>query len=190
MCIRDRKSNCDADFWNVREDDADYLSQPGELFRQMNKEQQQRLFDNTARAMGDAPDFIKERHVGNCTKADPAYGKGVADALKKQAKLMAEQKKAMAKKKYPVSYTHLDVYKRQLRTCARRFAGLAMSSASSPASRCAVRARAISRRCAMHCSSCRNFARCSHRWMRRACNGSPTRWASMSTCLLYTSRCV
>ena len=75
------KINGDADFWNFREDDDDYFSQPGDLFRLMNKEQQQRLFDNTARAMGDAPDFIKQRHVDNCSKADPAYGAGVAKAL-------------------------------------------------------------------------------------------------------------
>lgn len=31
--------------------------------------------------MGDAPDEVKVRHIGNCFKADPAYGKGVADAL-------------------------------------------------------------------------------------------------------------
>ncbi|MCX6632202.1 MAG: hypothetical protein NTW28_31715, partial [Candidatus Solibacter sp.] len=36
---------------------------------------------NTARAMGDAPEEIKLRHIGNCTKADPAYGEGVARAL-------------------------------------------------------------------------------------------------------------
>ena len=30
--------------------------------------------------IGDAPKFINIRHVGNCLKADPAYGKGVADA--------------------------------------------------------------------------------------------------------------
>jgi catalase len=33
------------------------------------------------RAMGDAPKEIKVRHIGNCMKADPAYGKGVAKAL-------------------------------------------------------------------------------------------------------------
>jgi catalase len=31
--------------------------------------------------MGDAPKEIKLRHIGNCLKADPAYGKGVANAL-------------------------------------------------------------------------------------------------------------
>ena len=67
--------------WNAREDDSDYYTQPGKLFRQMSKEQQEVLFGNTARAMGDAPEMIKIRHIGNCLKADPAYGKGVADAL-------------------------------------------------------------------------------------------------------------
>jgi catalase len=49
----------------------------------MTPDKQQLLFDNTARAMGDAPDFIKQRHVDNCTQADPAYGAGVAAALRK-----------------------------------------------------------------------------------------------------------
>ena len=55
-------------------------SQPGRLFRLMSPEQQA-LFSNTARAMGDAPKEIKDRHIGNCMKADPAYGEGVAEAL-------------------------------------------------------------------------------------------------------------
>jgi catalase len=67
--------------WNFREDDSDYYTQPGLLFRLMNREQQEALFGNTARAMGDAPREVKIRHIGNCLKADPAYGKGVAAAL-------------------------------------------------------------------------------------------------------------
>jgi catalase len=70
-----------ADHWNYREDDADYYAQPGALFRLMTPAQQQVLCENTGRAMGDAPREIKIRHIGNCAKADPAYGKGVADAL-------------------------------------------------------------------------------------------------------------
>ncbi len=69
-----------ADHWDHREGD-DYYSQPGNLFRLMSKEQQQVLFENTARAMGDAPKEIKIRHIGNCQKADETYGKGVAKAL-------------------------------------------------------------------------------------------------------------
>ncbi len=59
----------------------DYFSQPAKLFQLMSEEQQQALFSNTARAMGDTPKEIKMRHIGNCLKADPAYGKGVAEAV-------------------------------------------------------------------------------------------------------------
>ena len=71
----------DAYNWDFREDDDDYYTQPGKLFRLMSAAQQKVLFENTARAMGDAPKEIKLRHIGNCLKADPAYGKGVAKAL-------------------------------------------------------------------------------------------------------------
>ena len=71
----------DAKNWNFREDDDDYYTQPGKLFRLMSPEQQQALFGNTARAIAEAAKEIKMRHIGNCMKADPAYGKGVADAL-------------------------------------------------------------------------------------------------------------
>ena len=67
--------------WDYREDDNDYYSQPRALFRLMTPEQQQVLFDNTARAMGDIPVEIKYRHIRNCYKADENYGKGVAKAL-------------------------------------------------------------------------------------------------------------
>lgn len=61
--------------------DDDNFTQPRMLFQLMSKAQQQVLFENTARAMGDAPEMIKQRHIDNCTKADPAYGAGVAKAL-------------------------------------------------------------------------------------------------------------
>ncbi len=70
-----------ADHWSHPKDNNDYYSQPGNLFRLMSAEQQQVLFDNTARAMGDVPDNIKRRHIYLCGKADPAYGAGVAKAL-------------------------------------------------------------------------------------------------------------
>jgi len=71
----------DGDRWNFREDDSDYYTQPGKLFRLMNAKQKKALFENTARAMGDAPKDIKVRHIKNCLKADPAYGKGIAEAM-------------------------------------------------------------------------------------------------------------
>jgi len=71
-----------ADHWNHREDNDDYYSQAGDLFRLMTKEQQQILFENTARNMGDIPKEIKVRHIKNCLQADEAYGLGVAKELK------------------------------------------------------------------------------------------------------------
>jgi catalase len=70
----------DADHWNHRED-TDYYSQPGKLFRLITADKKELLFANTARAIGGAPREIQIRHIGNCLKADPAYGKGVAKAL-------------------------------------------------------------------------------------------------------------
>ena len=70
-----------ADRWNYREDDDNYYSQPGNLFRLMSPARQQVLFENTARNLAGVPLEIQLRHIGNCLKADPAYGKGVADAL-------------------------------------------------------------------------------------------------------------
>jgi catalase len=69
-----------ADHWNHRVDE-DYFSQPGDLFRLMTPEQQQLLFDNTARAINGASQMVVERHIGNCAQADPAYGAGVREAI-------------------------------------------------------------------------------------------------------------
>jgi catalase len=66
--------------WDHRVDD-DHYQQPGDLFRKMSPAQRQTLFDNTARQVGGAAKHIQQRHIVNCTKADPAYGAGVAKAL-------------------------------------------------------------------------------------------------------------
>ena len=67
--------------WDFRKDDNDYYGQPGTLFRSMNAEQRQALFDNTARAIDGASPEVKQRHIDHCTRADPAYGAGVAAAI-------------------------------------------------------------------------------------------------------------
>jgi catalase len=71
----------DAYNYDFREDDDDYFTQPGKLFRIMSKDEQKRLFENTARHMGDIPKHIKLRHIKNCLLADKAYGEGIAKAL-------------------------------------------------------------------------------------------------------------
>jgi catalase len=70
----------DATYWDHRVED-DHYEQPGILFRKMNPKQQLLLFENTARAMGDARIEVKRRHIANCARADPEYGAGVAKAL-------------------------------------------------------------------------------------------------------------
>ncbi|TDC66230.1 catalase [Actinomadura sp. GC306] len=70
-----------ADRFNFREDDDNYYEQPGNLFRLMTAAQQQVLFENTARAIDGASQTTIDRHIANCTKADPAYGEGVRKAI-------------------------------------------------------------------------------------------------------------
>lgn len=72
----------DAYAWEFRDDDEDYFSQPGNLFRLMTDEKKEVLFKNTAAEVGQADKFIQIRHIQNCYKADPEYGRGVAKALK------------------------------------------------------------------------------------------------------------
>jgi len=76
----------DAAKFNYREDDSDYFSQPGALFRIMKSGEQQRLFENTARALTGVSKPVVERHISNCSNADPAYGAGVAKAVKALSK--------------------------------------------------------------------------------------------------------
>lgn len=71
----------DVDFYDFREDDHDYFTQPGKLFRGMSDEEQLVLFENTARDMEDSTLQIKHRHITHCYQADSAYGEGVAKAL-------------------------------------------------------------------------------------------------------------
>ena len=69
-----------ADHFDFREDDDNYFEQPGNLFRLMTGDEQQRLFENTARAIKGARHETVEKHIENCTQADPAYGEGVRKA--------------------------------------------------------------------------------------------------------------
>ncbi|PTQ07473.1 catalase [Sphingomonas oleivorans] len=70
----------DARHWDHRVDD-DHWEQPGKLFRMMTEKQRELLFQNTAAQIGGASREVQERHVANCTRADPAYGAGIAQAL-------------------------------------------------------------------------------------------------------------
>jgi hypothetical protein len=66
----------------------------------MTREQKQLLFDNTARAINGASQEVLERHVENCRRADPAYGDGVARALKLNALVFERANKVMEPEEY------------------------------------------------------------------------------------------
>ncbi|AIL31940.1 catalase [Basilea psittacipulmonis] len=70
-----------ADHYNHREDDQDYYSQPGALFRLLGSEQQQRLFKNISESMQGVPQTIIDQQLIHFEKADPDYAAGVRTAL-------------------------------------------------------------------------------------------------------------
>jgi catalase len=69
-----------ADRYDHRAGNDDY-TQPGNLFRLMTKEQQERLMDNIRDAMQGVPVDIVKRQVAHFYKADPNYGIGVATRM-------------------------------------------------------------------------------------------------------------
>lgn len=72
--------NGDADHYSHRDGNDDYR-QPGDLFRLMTPEQQNRLFENIAGAMQGVPRFIIDRQMEHFRRADPAYAAGVEAAI-------------------------------------------------------------------------------------------------------------
>ena len=61
--------------------DADYYTQPGNLFRLMKPEERVRLIGNIVASMKGVPEHIQQRQIGHFKKADLAYGTGVAQGL-------------------------------------------------------------------------------------------------------------
>ena len=74
------KASGDADRYNHRDGNDDY-AQPGNLFRLMSKGQKAQLFSNIAEAMDGVPERIAARQIVHFYRADPAYGRGVAEQL-------------------------------------------------------------------------------------------------------------
>lgn len=80
----------DADRYD-HNDGNDNYTQPGNLFRLMTPEQQQRLFNNVAAAMAGVPEEIVQRQLVHFHKADPRYADGVAKALGVKNRAAAKQ---------------------------------------------------------------------------------------------------
>lgn len=71
------------DRYDHREDE-DYYSQPGALFRLFDEGQRARLFDTIAGHIDGVPEVIVARQLEHFSRADPAYGAGVADAIERR----------------------------------------------------------------------------------------------------------
>lgn len=63
------------------QDDEDYASQAGDLFRIMNDSQKAQLFGNIAGGLSTANASIQARMLAQFAKADPAYAEGVKNAV-------------------------------------------------------------------------------------------------------------
>lgn len=68
--------------YDHRQDDHDYFTQAGMLYRAMTEDQKQVTCDNTARAMEDSTLQIKHRYINSCYQADEDYGQRLAKSLK------------------------------------------------------------------------------------------------------------
>ncbi len=66
--------------FNHREGNDDY-SQAGDLYRLMTAEQKDHLIHNIVTHMAEVPERIKKLQITHFAKADPDYGKRVADGL-------------------------------------------------------------------------------------------------------------
>jgi catalase len=64
------------------QDDEDYFSQAGDLFRLMNAEQQRQLFDNIGGGLAQATPSAQERMLNFLNRADPNYAQGVLEAMR------------------------------------------------------------------------------------------------------------
>jgi catalase len=67
--------------YDHRELDGDYYTQPGNLFRLMTADAQQRLIGNIAASLGQVEKRIQDLQINHFYKCDPKYGEGVARAI-------------------------------------------------------------------------------------------------------------
>jgi catalase len=66
--------------YNHREGNDDY-TQAGDLFRLMKPDEKARLIANLVGHMSGVPERIQRLQISHFMKADPAYGRGVAEGL-------------------------------------------------------------------------------------------------------------
>ena len=67
--------------YDHRELDGDYYTQPGNLFRLMTPDAQQRLCSNIAGSLGQVEQRIQDLQINHFYKCDPKYGESIAKAI-------------------------------------------------------------------------------------------------------------
>ena len=75
------RSNGNADWYEQKRGVDDDYVQPGNLFRLMSPEQQKHLCENIAGSLKKVSKGLQDKMIAHFTKADPAYGAGVAKAI-------------------------------------------------------------------------------------------------------------
>jgi len=77
--------------------DADYYSQPGNLFRLLPADAKQRHIDNIVSSLGNGvPQHIQELQIQHFNKVDPSYGSGVAKGFGLNIEVIIAMKQAGA----------------------------------------------------------------------------------------------
>jgi catalase len=61
----------------------DHFTQAGNLFRLLTDEGKRNLIENIAGSLSGADAAVQDRQIAHFLKADPAYGQGVAEAIRK-----------------------------------------------------------------------------------------------------------
>jgi catalase len=75
------KISGDADRYEQKRGVDDDYVQPGNLYRLMSPDQQDRLVANIAGSFGKVPRELQEKMVAHFRKADPSYGDSLAAKL-------------------------------------------------------------------------------------------------------------
>jgi catalase len=75
-----------------REHDSDYYTQPGNLFRMLDLDAQQRLCHNISLGLGQVETRIQDLQINHFYKCDPKYGEGVARAIGRRIEEIVKKK--------------------------------------------------------------------------------------------------
>jgi len=84
--------------WDHREHDGDYYTQPGNLFRLMKPDAQERLCGNIAASLGKVEKRIQDLQISHFYKCDPKYGEGVARAMGRKIEEIVKSEELVAAK--------------------------------------------------------------------------------------------